>query len=108
MQDDGKVVLSAEQTGNRIPAFSGAIPVLGHAVESLYIEKTRADVDRFYAADTELSTREAVLTDYAVDLIWWGPAERELNGSHQFAIPDTQLIFEQDSVQVWSVRNAHD
>ena len=108
MQEDGHIVLSAEQTGNRIPAFSSAIPVLGHAVETLNIEKTRVDVDRFYAADTQPSVRKAILAEYAVDLIWWGPQERDLSGTHQLVIPDTQLVYEQDSIQVWSVANAND
>jgi hypothetical protein len=101
-QGDGRTVLSAEQTGNHIPAFSSATPVLGHPIETLSIEQKRADVAQFYASGTSPAGRQAILARYEVDFIWWGPAEWSLGDASPAGMPGFQLAFQQENVQIWS------
>ena len=100
-QEGRPVVLCAEQTGNRIPAYSHAVPVLGHPVETLAVERKRADVARFYAAGTDPAERQAILTQYGVDYIWWGPAEWAVAASGLAPISGLRNAFSQGSAQVW-------
>jgi hypothetical protein len=99
---DRPVVLSAEQTGNRIPAFSSALPVLGHAIETLHVEEKRSDVARFYAAATPSADRQAILERYGVTHVWWGPSEQALGAFNPEVLPAFRLAFQSGAVQVWS------
>lgn len=101
-RSDRPIVLSSEQTGNRIPAFSGARPVLGHAIETLDVEKKRSDVAHFYAADTPPVERQAILDGYGVKHVWWGPSERALGDFAPEVLPGFRLAFQSRAVQVWS------
>lgn len=101
-EPDPAIVLSSEQTGNRIPAFSNAIPVLGHAIETLHVEEKRIDVARFYSADALSADRQAILEQYGVQHIWWGPSERALGNFKPEALPGLRLAFQSGAVQVWS------
>jgi hypothetical protein len=105
----GLVVMAAEDTGRYIPAYSRAIPVLGHPVETLAVEEKRADVSRFFAADTPAADRLAILNRYSAAVIWRGPRERRL-GSFDPAILHGYLLgFEQGPIKVWiSSEEVHD
>jgi len=101
LQDDQQIVLSAEQTGNRIPAFTSAIPVLGHAVETLSIKQTRADVSDFYDSKSSSVEQQTILAKYDADLIWWGPAEREIGNRESLNLQGVELLFEHGEIQIW-------
>ena len=98
----GQVVLSSEESGARIPAYSDARPVLGHPVETLEVERKRADVAAFYDLTTDPETRRALLDEYGVDIIWLGPAERALGGIDPAALPGWQPVFSRGCVQLWA------
>lgn len=100
-KDDRPIVFSAEETGNHLPAFSSAIPVLGHPVETLSITKKRLDVACFYSADTLAADRQAILAKYSPDLIWWGPNEKNLGAFSPAGLPGAQLAFQEGNIQVW-------
>lgn len=96
------VVISAEETGSHLPAFSNAIPVLGHPIETLSIAKKRSDVARFFAVGTLAADRQAILSEYNIDLIWWGPNEHSLGEFSPAELPGCRLAFHQGNIQVWS------
>jgi hypothetical protein len=102
-QDDGQIVLSAERTGNHIPAFSNAIPVLGHPIETLAVGQKRADIARFYATGTSPAERQAILTRYGVDYVWWGPAERELGQVALTRMERGRRLFHQGQTEIWQI-----
>lgn len=99
---DQPVALSAERAGNRIPAFSSAVPVLGHPMQTLDIRSKRAQVVQFFDANLEPADRDAIIAKYGVDLIWFGPAERELGAFDPAENPAYGLLFEHQDVQIWS------
>jgi hypothetical protein len=96
-QDGQPIVLADERAGNHIPAFSDAIPVLGHPIETLAVARKRSDIERFYSAGTSTADREALLELYGVDLVWWGPIEQAANGSEQIG---ENIIFEQGAIKL--------
>jgi hypothetical protein len=98
------IVLSAEQTGNHIPAYSNATPVLGHPIETLAVDQKRADVAKFYAAYSTVDERMAILSRYSVDYIWWGPAEKAPVGFNLDKIPRLQHQFQFGEVEIWQVK----
>ena len=102
-QGDGRIVLSAEQTGNHIPAFSSATPVLGHPIETLAVDEKRADVARFYATGTSPAERQAILARYEVDTVWWGPAERELGRFSPVEMDRSRQLFRKGQVEIWQI-----
>lgn len=101
-QEDGRVVLSAELTGNHVPAFSSATPVLGHPIETLAVEEKRTDVAHFFAVETSPAERQAILTRYGVDFVWWGPSERALGANSPGTLPDFREAFRHGDIQIWS------
>jgi hypothetical protein len=89
------IVLANETTGNHIPAFTDAIPVLGHPVETLAIGQKRRDVDRFYSIQATEAERDEILDRYLVDFVWWGPYELAAAGPEE---TDIHYVFQQGSV----------
>jgi hypothetical protein len=102
-QPEGEIVLSAERTGNHIPAFSNAIPVLGHPIETLAVERKRAEVARFFASGTPPAERQAMLAKYGVNYIWWGPRERELGEISLAEIEGGTRRFRDGRTEIWQI-----
>ena len=100
-QNGQPVVLASETTGNRIPAFSNAIPVLGHPIETLAVEKRRMDVSRFFATGTDTAERSTILDEYHVDLIWWGENELRLGDFSPADEPGMKQVFNSASIEIW-------
>jgi hypothetical protein len=93
------IVLANEMTGNHIPAFSDAIPVLGHPIETLAVEQKRSDVDRFYSTRTTRAEREEIIERYLVDFIWWGPHEQTASRLEELKM---HYVFQQGLVKLSS------
>jgi hypothetical protein len=72
------VVLAAYETGNYLPARVGARAFVGHGPESVRADEKRALVTRFFDAATDDAWRRDLLSEYGVDWVFWGPAERRL------------------------------
>jgi hypothetical protein len=89
------IVMANETTGNHIPAFTDAIPVLGHPVETLAVGQKRRDVDRFYSIQATKAERNEILDRYFVDLVWWGPYELAAARQEE---TDLHYVFQQGSV----------
>ena len=71
-------VLSSFEAGNLIPARIGHRVVLGHWMETVEYERKKAEVARFFAADTPDRERVALLEQYGVAYLFYGPYERAL------------------------------
>ncbi|RLD03697.1 MAG: hypothetical protein DRI56_12045 [Chloroflexota bacterium] len=72
------VVLSAYETGNPLPAWAPLQVVIGHGPETVHAKELRPRVQAFYQAGTSLEERLALLDEYQVNYVFYGPAEREL------------------------------
>lgn len=72
------VVLSSRETGNPLPAWAPVQVVVGHGPETIHAEELLPRVRAFYQANTSDEAREALLGEYRVDYLFYGPSEQNL------------------------------
>ncbi|HVO41487.1 MAG TPA: hypothetical protein VMT34_02635 [Aggregatilineales bacterium] len=90
------VLLSDFETGGKIPADTGRRVVLGHWIETPDYERTRSEVEIFYAPDTGDAWRRDYLRAHHVDYVWF----------QDTPAPDAaylQSAFESGSVRIFRV-----
>jgi hypothetical protein len=72
------VVLTAYDTGAYLPARVHARVLAGHDLEAVQAEEKKKLIDRFFDPAADDAWRKQFLTNYRVDYVFWGPAERDL------------------------------
>lgn len=78
LHDPVTVVLSGEETGVRLPAYSAVRVVVGHGFETpRYAEKV-SEVSRFFTAVMTDEQRMELLADYEVTHVYYGQFERSM------------------------------
>jgi hypothetical protein len=88
------VVLGAYGTGNYLPARVMARSFVGHGPESVRADEKRALVARFFSATTDDEWRRQLLSEYGVDYVFWGAAERQLGEFVPYTVPYLHPIYE--------------
>jgi hypothetical protein len=73
-----ETVLSGYAAGNLIPARAGVRVFYGHSVETFDFAHKREMVRRFFEADTDDAWRQALLEDYGIAYVFYGPEEQAL------------------------------
>ena len=100
--EKGDVVLSAYESGNVLPAWAPVRVVYGHSVESVGSAELGRRVARFFSAGDD-AERLALLEEYGVDYVWWGPIERELGDYQLESVKYLRLVFESGVYTVFEV-----
>jgi hypothetical protein len=72
------VVLSSYETGNYLPVRVWARVFVGHGPETVHFSEKKALMARFFDATTDDAWRRALLEEYSVDYVFWGPAEQRV------------------------------
>lgn len=99
----GQVVLSAYETGNALPAWAPLRVVIGHGPESARLEELRPQVAAFYAECTADDQRLALLRQYQVAYVFWGPAERRLGDWYPERATYLRRVFQQGDYSIYEV-----
>jgi len=73
-----QVVFCARAVGQYVPSRTGARPFLGHWAMTKDLHEKHNLVASFFDVTTTDAERKAVLSDFGVDYVLWGTAEREL------------------------------
>lgn len=73
-----EVVLSSFVVGHFVPGLTGDRAFLGNAVMTLDFNRKREMVETFFSPATSESEREALIRQYDVRYVFYGPAERAL------------------------------
>jgi uncharacterized membrane protein len=60
-------------------------------------------VEDFYNAGGDMSQREAILKQYSVDYIFYGPAERSLGGFNPLQVPFLRQVYSLSPVDIYQV-----
>ncbi|MBN2048684.1 MAG: hypothetical protein JW750_12635 [Anaerolineaceae bacterium] len=94
---EGDLVLSSEEIGNIIPAYSRARVVVGHPFETVNAESETAFVTDFYSGRLPLSN----LIERGVTLVFYGPREQALGPAP--LIENLVPVFQSDTVQIFSI-----
>lgn len=99
------VVLSSLPLGQYVPAHTGAHAFLAHWAQTVAFYTKSALVNEVYSAETEPARRQAILDQYSVDYVIYGPAERAL-GSYTFAQESGFVhVYSGPAVQIFAIDN---
>lgn len=90
------VILCSHETGNALPAWTPVHVVLGHGPETANYGQVKKDVNAFYDKGTSPAQRKALVDEYDIDYIYWGPAE-QLIGKWNPEAADFLIPYYQDN-----------
>jgi hypothetical protein len=99
------VVLAAYDTGNLLPTRALVRSFVGHGPQSVHSDMRRDQVRAFFNGTLSAEARLALLREHQVRFIFYGPSERALGNASPDDLPDVQLIYDQDGVQIYEVHN---
>lgn len=101
--DPGSVVLAAYQTGNPLPAWAPVRVLAGHGPESAGLEELVPELERFFSSSASDAQRLEFSRRHGVDVVFYGPAERGLDGWTPAQWPCLRLIFEAGEYQLYEI-----
>jgi hypothetical protein len=96
-------VLSSFEVGNLIPGRIGHRVVLGHWMETMDYAEKDAAVARFFDAGTSEEERIALLEEYGVAYLFYGPTERAMGAFDPDGRQYLARRFSHDGVRVYAV-----
>jgi hypothetical protein len=76
--ETGSVVITAYETGNPLPAWAPVRVVIGHGPESAKLKELAPRVATFFMTTTTHEARIAMIQEFNVRYVFWGPVERAL------------------------------
>jgi hypothetical protein len=99
----GAVILAAYNTANALPAWAPVRVIAGHGPESPALSQLLPRLARFYDPGTPDAERQAMLVEFGVQLVFWGPAERSLGEWDPHTAPYLRPIYEEGGYTVFVV-----
>jgi hypothetical protein len=97
------VVLCAYDTGNALPAWAPVFVIIGHGSESVGIANITPRLIGFYQDVTQDNDRLALLDEFGVDFVFWGPAEREYGSWNPSTAGFLTLVFNRGAYEIYQV-----
>ncbi len=99
----GEAVLASFEVGNVIPAQTDLHAFAGHGSETPRSAEKRAWIATFFQPETSDAWRQALLREYGLDYLFYGPVEQALGGwtpaNSQYLVP----IWDRDGYQIYRV-----
>jgi hypothetical protein len=99
----GQVALSAQSTGNALPAYTGLVAYIGHGPETLNLPQKAALVAAFYQGPTHAVERRALLANGRINFVIFGPHEHALGDFDPTLAPYLTHRFTQSDYAVYEV-----
>jgi len=96
-----ETVLSSFDVGNLIPARIGHRVVIGHGMETVDYRGKQEAVEQFFSARTSDAERLALLEEWGVVWVFYGPEERGLGEFDPATVPWLQPVFRSGEVVVY-------
>jgi uncharacterized membrane protein len=96
-------VLSSYEVGGLIPARIGQRVYWGHWCETAFLSRKEADAAAIFAADTAQATRRALLEQYGIAYLIYGPRERALGDFEPARADYLTLVFTRPGVSLYRV-----
>lgn len=100
----GEVVLAVYETGNILPAYANVRAFVGHGPETIHSDERRAQAQQFFAAATSDAWRKALLAEFNVRYVYYGPAEKAAGDFAPARAPYLEEIYHQGDVQIFEVK----
>jgi len=101
--EEDTVVLSGYEAGNALPAWAAVFVVMGHRPESAGMPEIEPRVEAFFQEGTEEGARTAILKEFGVDYVLWGPGERAYGGWDPRSAGYLEAVFEDGRYVVFRV-----
>jgi hypothetical protein len=102
-EEVNKVVLTAYETGNALPAWAPVRVVIGHGPESVKLAELEPQVRAFYTADTLDIQRMDLIRQFDVRYVLWGPAERALGSWSPYQADYLHPVYQSGTYQLFQV-----
>jgi hypothetical protein len=99
----GDVVLAAYDTSNVLPTRAPVKVLIGHGPESLGLAEIQPRVEGFYQSQTSDAARAALLKQYGIRFVFYGPLEKNLGGWDPNGSRDLRLIYAQGGYELFAV-----
>lgn len=90
-------------TGQYIPALTGTHAFLAHWAQTLDFFGKSEMVEQFFTTQTDPTQRQAILQQYSVDYILYGPTEQILGNYDPASAPYLTLVFASETTQIYQV-----
>jgi uncharacterized membrane protein len=101
------MVLSAFNTGNRLPAYTALRPYVGHGPETLNANAKKDETARFFRNEMSAEERAQLIATYSIRYVFYGAEERALWEREAPQPPgwtdDMTLVYDANGYQVWRV-----
>ncbi len=99
----GSVVLAAYDTANALPAWANVRVIVGHGPESISKPDLLQKVSHFYQENSPDADRKAILKEYNVLYVFWGPFERRLGQWNPGQAGYLKEVYNQDLYSIYRV-----
>jgi hypothetical protein len=99
------VILSSLTIGQYIPSETGMFVFLAHWAQTVDYYNKESMVNEFFNPQVSNDRRQAILHQYSVDYIFYGPVERALGQYNLADSPLLQKVQTVDNVDIYQVRN---
>jgi hypothetical protein len=103
---DGEVIVTSFATGNPLPAWAPLRVLVGHGPESANLEELLLAVGAFYTSGTPDAERLALIEQFDVDYVFWGPAERAVGDWTPSQAAYLDPIYRQGEYEIFKVVTA--
>jgi len=100
--DPNEVVLSAFVTGHYIPGLAGTRAFLANAVMTIDFNRKRERVNAFFDPATPDEERRALIEQYGIHYVFYGPLEQSLGGFDPGRTDYLRLVFERGTVRIYA------
>lgn len=99
-----EIVFSSYWTGSFIPARAGNRVFVGQRYETIRFDEKRAAAEKFFDAAADEAWRIALLREYRIAYVFWGPGERNLGAFAPDRVDYLERVYVNAQVQIFRVR----
>jgi hypothetical protein len=100
-------VLSSTLTGSFLPAWAGNRVVSGHWAQTINLPEKQKRLQQFFDISISTEQREAIIEQYGVIYLFYGPNEQELGPYNPSADPLWCLVFDNGRIAIYRTGLSH-
>lgn len=99
----GELVLTSFDTGNVLPVWAPVRVIIGHGPESVGLSVLQPRVEAFFRSTTSDADRQALLEEFGVKYVFWGPLERAVGDWSPQQAGFLQEIYQENGYSIFEI-----
>jgi hypothetical protein len=99
------VVIAAYDTANALPAWAPVRTLIGHGPESIHLKEIQPRVEAFYQGTTTDQDRLALIHEFNIQYVIWGPLEQQLGTWDPASMGGLAAVYQNATYRVYKVEN---